>query len=95
MDQRTQIATTVIANYLKEIMIDKKLTAYGLLKKAKENNISIEKQQLYSVLRMGKTPRPDYSITTFLKVLSLIGVHIEFHDLSEKSNLDLDKTSQN
>lgn len=95
MDQRTQIATEQMANYLKDIMKEKQLTAYKLQKKADENDISITSQQIYSVLRMGNTPRPDYSISTFLKVLSLIGVHLEFHDLAQKSNLDLDIPGQN
>lgn len=43
---------------------------------------------------MGNPARPDYKISTFLKVLSAIGVHVEFHDLGKKSN-HTDDISQN
>jgi DNA-binding phage protein len=83
MDEATQIATEQIANYLKALMKEKNINAQNLI------DSGINTQQVYSVLRMGKTARPDYRISTFIKVLSVIGVHLEFHDLSERSNLDL------
>ena len=83
MDERTEIATTQIAEYLKDIMKDKGISAQNLIDKG------LSKQQVYSVLRMGKTPRPNYSISTFINVLSQIGVHLEFHDLAKRSNFDL------
>lgn len=83
MDERTQIAVEQIANYLKQIMKDKNISPQNLIDKG------INPQQLYSVLRIGKVARPNYSIETFLKVLSAIGINLEFHDLAQKSNLDL------
>lgn len=83
MDERTEIAVTQIADYLKLIMQDKGITAQDLIDKG------LNKQQVYSVLRMGNTPRPNYSISTFINVLSQIGVHLEFNDLGKRSNWDL------
>jgi DNA-binding phage protein len=83
MDEPTQIATEQIANFLKALMKEKNINAQNLI------DAGINTQQVYSVLRMGKTARPDYKISTFLKVISVIGVHIEFHDINDKSNLDL------
>jgi DNA-binding phage protein len=85
----TVIVTEKIAEGLKLLMKDKGITAQDIINKG------MSRQQVYSVLRMGNTPRPDYKISTFIKILSLIGVHIEFHDLAKRSNLDLDKTGQN
>lgn len=89
MTEKSIIATEKIAEYLKEIMKDKGISSYDLEQKG------IHKQKIYSVLRMGKVARPNYSIDTFLEVLGAIGIHMEFHDLQKKSNLDLDKTGQN
>lgn len=83
MDERTQIATEQIANFIKLLMKKKGITAQMLIDQG------ISKQQVYSVLRMGNTPRPDYQISTFIKVISFVGVHLEFHDLNDRSNLDL------
>lgn len=83
MDGRTEIAVEKMADYLKDIMADKGITAQDLINKG------LNKQQVYSVLRMGNTPRPNYSISTFINVLSLIGVHLEFHDLAKRSNHDM------
>ena len=83
MDERTQVATEQIANFLKELMKEKGVTAQKII------DAGVSKQQVYSVLRMGKTPRPDYQISTFLKILSIIGVHLEFHDLAKKSIHDM------
>lgn len=83
MDERTEIATQQIATYLKDIMKDKGITAQQIIDKG------VSKQQVYSVLRMGTTPRPNYSISTFINVLSKIGVHLELHDLSKRSNWDM------
>ena len=83
MDQQTQIATQKIADYLKAIMKEKNMVAQNLI------DAGINTQQVYSVLRMGETARPDYKISTFIKVLGQIGIHLEFHDLNNKSNLDL------
>jgi len=90
MTEKSIIATEKkIAQYLKDIMNDKGITPYQLEQKG------IHKTKIYSVLRMGKVARPNYTIETFIEVLGAIGVHMEFHDLQKKSNLDLDKTSQN
>lgn len=87
MDERTQIATEQIANYLKALMKEKNMNAQNLI------DAGINTQQVYSVLRMGNTARPDYKISTFIKVLSIIGVHLEFHDINNKSNLDLTQSN--
>lgn len=73
MDERTEIAITNIAEYLKKIMQNKGLSAQNLI----DNGLS--KQQVYSVLRMGNTPRPNYSISTFINVCS------EIHRLTPKT----------
>jgi len=83
IDERTEIACQNIAEYLKELMKDKGVTAQHLI------NAGMGKQQVYSVLRMGKVEKPDYKISTFIHALSLIGVHLEFHDLAKRSNLDI------
>lgn len=92
MTEKSIIATEKIAEFLKETMKEKGITAYDICKK-------VNKNQVYSVLRMGdvngKNYKPNYSINTFLEVCGEIGVHIEFHDLRKKSNLDLDKSGQN
>ena len=89
MTEKTIIATEKIADYLKEIMKDKGITAYQLEKKG------IHKTAIYSVLRIGNHKNSNYTIESFIEVLGAIGVHLEFHDLQQKSNLDLDKTGQN
>jgi DNA-binding phage protein len=89
MTEKSIIATEKIAEYLKEIMKDKGITTYQLEQKG------IHKNKIYSVLRMGKVSRPNYTIDTFIEVLGAIGIHLELHDLSKKSNLDLDKSGQN
>ncbi|QLE02869.1 hypothetical protein HX109_15320 [Galbibacter sp. BG1] len=83
MDERTEIATDKIAEYLKSIMKEKGITAQDIIDKG------IGKQQVYAVLRMGNPKRPNYQISSFIKVLFVIGVHLEFHDLGKKSNQDL------
>ena len=77
MDERTKIFIEQTSSFLKEMMIEKGLNANQLLKKAKENSITLNQQQLYSVLNMGKPSRPNYSIETFVKVISLLGVHLD------------------
>ena len=89
MTEKSIIATEKIAEYLKEIMKDKGITTYQLEQKG------IHKNKIYSVLRMGKVSRPNYTIDTFIEVLGAIGIHLELHDLSKKTNLDLDKSGQN
>ncbi len=89
MTEKSIIATEKIAEYLKAIMNDKGITSYQL------EQDGIHKSKIYSVLRMGKVARPNYTIDTFIEVLGAIVVHLEFHDLQKKSNLDLDKTGQN
>jgi|GEM_PF-2105344 DNA-binding phage protein len=88
MTEKSQIATEKIADYLRLIMQDKGITAYQLEKKG------IHKNAVYSVLRMGNN-KSNYTIQSFIEVLGAIGVHMELHNLGEKSNLDLDKTGQN
>ena len=89
MTEKTILATEKIADFLKEMMKEKGITTYDLEKKG------IHKSKIYSVLRMGKVMRPNYTIDSFIEILGAIGVHLEFYDLSERSNLDLDKTGQN
>ena len=81
MDERTIIVTEKIAEGLKLLMKDKGITAQMIIDEG------MSRQQVYSVLRMGNTPRPDYKISTLIKISSLIGVHIEFHDLAKRSKL--------
>jgi hypothetical protein len=83
MTEKTKIATEKIADYLKLIMKEKGISAQDIINDGKNP------QQVYSVLRIGNTPRPNYSIETFLDVISIIGIHLEFHDLQKKSNFDL------
>ena len=89
MTEKSIIATEKIAEFLKEIMKEKGITTYQLEQKG------IHKTKIYSVLRMGNVSRPNYTIESFVEVLGAIGIHLELHDLSQKSNLDLDKKSQN
>ena len=89
MTEKSIIATEKIAEFLKETMKEKGITTYQLEQKG------IHKTKIYSVLRMGNVSRPNYTIETFVEVLGAIGIHLELHDLSQKSNLDLDKKSQN
>lgn len=89
MTEKTKIATEQIANYLKIIMKEKGITAFDLEKKGIHNS------KVYSVLRMGKVSRPNYSIDSFIEVIGAIGIHLEPHDLAKRSNLDMDKTGQN
>lgn len=89
MTEKSIIATEKIAEFLKETMKEKGITTYQLEQKG------IHKTKIYSVLRMGNVARPNYTIETFVEVLGAIGIHLELHDLSEKSNLDLDKKGQN
>ena len=84
MKDKNKISTEKIADFLKEIMKEKNLNANKILIKAQKNDIKLSTQQLYSVLKMGRVVRENYTIETFLNVLSLIGIHIEFHDLAEK-----------
>lgn len=89
MTEKSIIATEKIAEFLKETMKEKGITTYQLEQKG------IHKTKIYSVLRMGNVSRPNYTIESFVEVLGAIGIHLELHDLSQKSNLDLDKKSQN
>lgn len=94
MDKRTEIFADKVAEFLRDLMDKRGVTANQILATGK-----INKPQLYAVLRMGNPQRPNYSIETFVKVLSILQVHLEFHDLKEKSNFDLvpnnDKPSLN
>lgn len=83
LDERSEIAAQNIAEFLKDLMKKKGITPQGLIA------TGINKKQVYSVLRMGAVQRPDYQFSTFIKVLSAVGVHLELHDLSEKSNINL------
>jgi DNA-binding phage protein len=90
MTEKTKIATEQIANYLKIIMREKGIIASDIITKK-----GIHNSKVYSVLRMGKVSRPNYSIDTFIEVIGAIGIHLELHDLAQRSNLDMDKTGQN
>lgn len=89
MTEKSIIATEKIAEFLKDIMKEKNISSYDLEQKG------IHKSKIYSVLRMGNVARPNYTIETFVEVLGVIGIHMELHDLSKRSNLDMDKTVQN
>ncbi len=93
MNERTEIFIEQTSSFFKDLMAEKGLTAYKLMQLAEANNITISKQQIYSVLKMGDTTkksyRPNYSIDTFVKVLSLLNVHIEFHDMNDKNNFNM------
>lgn len=58
-----------IADKIKEVMEKKGLTAYAVGKLAKIND-----QQVHSVLRMGNSKRPDYKISSLLKVLNALEI---------------------
>lgn len=89
MTEKTIIATNIIAKYLNELMQEKGISTYKL------RQAGINAHALNSVLKRGNHKNKNYTIETFIEVLSQIGVHLEFHDLQQKSNLDLDKTDQN
>ena len=78
MTYKTIIATDKIADFLKETMKEKGITSYQLEQKG------IHKTKIYSVLRMGKVARPNYTIDTFIEVLGSIGIHLELHYLQQK-----------
>jgi len=80
MTEKTIITTEKIADYLKIIMYEKNITAQDLIKKG------IANQKVYSVLRMGKPRRPNYSINTFIEVLGSIGVYLEIQCDSNETN---------
>lgn len=61
-----------IADKLKNEMTKQGITAYRLLKE----NPLLHKQQLYSVLRMGRTKRPEYTIGTLIKVCDLLSIKL-------------------
>lgn len=82
MTEKTIIATQKIADYLKLIMYEKNITAQDLITKK-----GIANQKVYSVLRMGKPRRPNYSINTFIEVLGAIGVHLEIQCDSNETNV--------
>ncbi len=73
MKQETIKEVDEIANILKERMQNEEIKAFHIEKKG------ISKQKIYSVLRMGKVARPNYTIETFIQVLNGIGI-----DLKEK-----------
>lgn len=58
-----------IAEKIQEVMDKKGITAYALARSA-----GINDQQMYSVLRMGNPKRPDYKISTLLKVLNALEI---------------------
>lgn len=84
MDQKTEIFTNAVGEFLRNLMKERGLTANAIVEQH-----PINKQQLYAVLRMGSPARPNYTIETFVKVLGILDVHIEFHDKHERSNFDL------
>ena len=45
---------------------------------------NISKTQLYAVLRMGTPTRPNYSISTLLKVLVFLNLKIEIKEAEKK-----------
>lgn len=75
LDLKTERLVHQLANYLKKSMNDGGITANKLLETGQ-----ISKNQLYSVLRMGNPSRPNYSISTLAKVLSLLNLEVELHE---------------
>lgn len=75
MTEKTIVATQKIADYLKIIMYKKNITAQDLITKK-----GIANQKVYSVLRMGKPRRSNYSINTFIEVLEAIGVSLHIKE---------------
>ena len=47
----------------------------------------VPKAEIEAVLNIGETQ--NYSIDTFVKVLSMLNVHLELHDLNEKNRFDM------
>ena len=62
-----------IATRLKEVLKKKEMNSQHLI------NAGINANQVYSVLRMGKPSRPNYSINTLLKVMDVMD--IDFSDI--------------
>lgn len=58
-----------IAEKIQEVMDEKGITAYALAR-----SVGINDQQMYSVLRMGNPKRPDYKISTLLKILNALEI---------------------
>lgn len=50
----------------------------GLTPEKVSRDAGINKQQLYSVLRMGEPKRPDYKISTLLRLIDYLGLKIKF-----------------
>ena len=61
-----------IANLIKQKMKDKGVNAQYLI------NNGVNRQQVYSVLRMGKTLRPNYKISTLIEILEKLELEINF-----------------
>ena len=78
MDEKTERATELIATQLREILKSKGKNAQKMI------DAGINKQQVFSVLRMGKTQRPDYKISTFIRMIHEAGAKLEITSLNSK-----------
>lgn len=78
METRTEIELIKIGKMLGDKIKKKGINAQNI-----HYNSELNKQQVYAVLRMGKSFRPNYSIETFIKVLKAIGVRLDFKDIED------------
>ena len=71
MTKETTTATDNMANELKSLMVENSITAYQLEKSG------LPKHKIYSVLRMGKVQKPNYTIDTLISVLEKLELQLQ------------------
>lgn len=75
MTEQSIIATQKIADFLNELMADKKITTYKL------QQLGIHPNDINSVLRRGNHKNANYTINTLLKITNAIGLDICFNEI--------------
>lgn len=79
MTEETKHTLDELAELIKEKIQKRNLTAETVSKES-----GINKQQLYSVLRMGNPKRPNYSIETLIRLINYLSLSIDLKKTSKK-----------
>lgn len=83
MEQRTQIFIDKIAEFLNDLVDSKDIDPDDLIDKG------LTPDEIEAVLDLGEEFW-DYNISTFVRVLSVLNVHLEFAcDMEDRNNFDM------
>ena len=81
LNEHTLFATERVAEFLKELMAERGISMYALIKET-----GLSKEIVYNILRIQGRKR-DYSFGSILTIMRALGVHIELSELNNDNNI--------